>query len=283
MILVRPKREARQMAYRRSGFGWLPVACALAALGAGEGDTRLADAARVGDIAAVYDLLDARAVVDAPDSHDTTALHWAAYRDHAEMVAWLIAAGADVNRTNRYDETPLSLACVNGNPGIVEDLLELGALPNLRAAGEPPLLTCARTGNVGTVELLLAHGANPNITDGWKGQTAVMWAAAEDHVAVIETLLAHGADVNATAMPETVRAGLFGNGMATARPGQTALFITVQLGHEASTRALLAAGADVSVISPAGAPLTHVAAAAGHHSLAAELLDHGLVPRASRS
>ena len=45
------------MAYRRSGFGWLPVVFALAALGAGEGDTRLADAARVGDIAAVDDLL----------------------------------------------------------------------------------------------------------------------------------------------------------------------------------------------------------------------------------
>ena len=43
------------MAYRRSGFGWLPVVFALAALGAG--DTRLADAARVGDIAALDDLL----------------------------------------------------------------------------------------------------------------------------------------------------------------------------------------------------------------------------------
>ncbi len=269
------------MEHRRSGFAWLPVVCALAALGAGgSDDTRLADAARVGDIAAVDDLLQSGVVVDAPDSHDTTALHWAVYRDDVEMVAKLIVAGADVNRTNRYDETPLSLACVNGNPGIVEDLLELGALPNSRAAGEPPLLTCSRTGNVETVELLLAHGANPNITDGWKGQTAAMWAAAEDHVAVIETLLAHGADVNASAMPETVRTGLFGNGMATARPGQTALFIAVQQGHEASTRALLAAGADVSVTSPAGAPLTHVAAAAGHHSLGAELLDHGLDPDA---
>ena len=267
------------MGNRRSGLAWLPVVCALAVLGAGgSDDTRLADAARVGDIAAVYDLLEAGAVVDAPDSHDTTALHWAAYRDHAEMVAWLIAAGADVNRTNRYDETPLSLACVNGNPGIVEQLLAFGAYPNLLAAGEPPLLTCSRTGNVETVELLLAHGANPNITDGWKGQTAVMWAAAEDHVAVMETLFAHGADVNATTQPLTVIEGAFGSGIATTKPGQTALLITVQLGHAASTRALLAAGADVTVTSPAGAPLTLVATGAGHHLLGAELLDHGLDP-----
>ena len=251
------------MANRRSGLGWLSVVCALAALAAGGGDTRLADAARVGDIAAVDDLLQDGAVVDAPDSHDTTALHWAVYRDDVEMVARLIAAGADVNRTNRYDETPLSLACVNGNPGILEDLLELGALPNLPAAGEPPLLTCARTGSVDAVELLLSHGANPNITEDWKGQTAVMWAAAEDHAEVVETLVAHGADVN-----------------AAATPGQAALFIAVQLGHDATVRALLAAGADVTVTSPGGAPLTHVAATAGHHELGAELLDHGLDPQA---
>ena len=130
------------------------------------------------------------------------------------------------------------------------------------------------------VELLLAHGANPNITDAWKGQTAVMWAAAEDHVAVTETLVAHGADANVTATPVAVREGLFGNGTATAKPGVTALLIAVQLGPEASTRALLAAGADVSVTSPAGAPLTHVAAGAGHHLLGAELLDYGVDPNA---
>lgn len=251
------------MAYRRSGGGWLPVVCALATLGAGGSDTRLSDAARVGDIATVDNLLQAGTAVDAAGPDGTTGLHWAVYRDDAAMVARLTGAGADVNRTNRYDETPLSLACVNGNPDIVEDLLRVGALPNLRAAGEPPLLTCARTGSVETVELLLAHGANPNITDDWKGQTAVMWAAAEDHVAVIQTLVAHGADVN-----------------ATATAGQAALFIAVQLGHDASTRALLGAGADVAVNSPAGAPLTHVAAAAGHHALGAELLDYGLDPNA---
>ncbi len=251
------------MENRRARFGWLAVFLALVSLGAGGADSRLADAARAGNRAGVDDLLRTGATVDAPGPDGTTALHWAVYRDDVEMAARLIAAGADVNRTNRYDETPLSLACVNANAGIVKDLLELGAYPNLLAAGEPPLLTCARTGNVETVELLLAHGANPNITDDWKGQTAVMWAAAEDHVAVIETLVAHGADVN-----------------AAATPGEAALFIAVQLGHDATTLALLAAGADLTVTSPAGAPLTHVAAAAGHHALGAELLDHGLDPNA---
>ncbi len=268
------------MRRRRSPSGWLPVVLALASIGAAGADARLADAARAGDRAALEDLLQAGVAVDTPEPDGTTALHWAVYRDDVEMVTRLIAAAADVNRANRYGATPLSLACVNANPAIVNNLLRFGASPNLPAAGEPPLLTCARAGKVETVELLLTHGADPNITDDWKGQTAVMWAAAEDHVAVIETLFAHGADVNATAKHEAVINTFAPDANATPMPGVTALLIAVQQGHEASTRALLAAGADVSVTSPAGAPLTHVAAGAGHHLLGAELLDHGVDPNA---
>ena len=236
---------------------------ALATLGAGGADSRLTDAARAGDLAGVEDLLRAGVAVDTAEPDGTTALHWAAYRDDAEMAARLIAAAADVNRANAHGATSLSLACVNANPTLVEQLLEAGADPGLPASGEPPLLTCARTGSVKTVDLLLARGADPNVTDAWKGQTAVMWAAAEDHVPVVEKLIAHGADAD-----------------AAATSGETALLFAVQLGHDATMRALLAAGADVTVTSPAGAPLTHVAAGGGHHTLGPVLLDHGIEPNA---
>ena len=251
------------MALRRFRRIWLPAVLALASLGAAGPDTRLADAARAGDLAGVEDLLRAGVAADTPEPDGTTALHWAAYRDDVEMAARLIAAGADVDRANAHGATSLSLACVNANPTLVGQLLEAGADPDLPAAGEPPLLTCARTGNVEAVELLLARGADPNVGDAWKGQTAVMWAAAEDHVPVVETLLAHGADLD-----------------AAAASGETALLFAVQRGYGATMRALLAAGADVTVTSPVGAPLTHVAAGGGHHTLGVELLDHGLDPNA---
>ena len=251
------------MAFRRFRRVWLPAFLALVSLGAGGADTRLADAARAGDRAGVEDLLRAGIAVDTAEPDGTTALHWAAYRDDVEMAARLIAAGADVNRANAHGATSLSLACLNANPALVGQLLEAGADPGLLASGEPPLLTCARTGSVETVELLLGRGADPNIPDAWKGQTAVMWAAAEDHVPVVETLIAHGADPD-----------------AAATSGETALLFAVQLGHDATMRALLAAGADVTVTSPAGAPLTHVAAGGGHHTLGPVLLDHGLDPNA---
>ena len=41
-------------------------------------------------------------------------------------------------------------------------------------------MIAARAGNAATVKLLLAYGADPNAAEGWRGQTALMWAAAEN-------------------------------------------------------------------------------------------------------
>ncbi len=70
----------------------------------------------------------------------------------------LIAAGADVN----------------------------GATPG----GETPLMMAARTGDPETVRALLAHGAVVDAREGWRGQTALMWAAVENNAEAIRLLLA---------------------------------------------------------------------------------------------
>ena len=90
-------------------------------------------------------------------------------------------------------------------------------------------MVAARTGKVDAVNLLLARGADPNAKEGWRGQTALMWAAAEGHAAVIETLVARGADVNARS-----------NG------GFTALLFAAREGRIAAVEALLKAGADMN-------------------------------------
>ena len=56
-------------------------------------------------------------------------------------------------------------------------------------------MVAARTGKVDAVNALLARGADPNATEKWRGQTALMWAAAEGHAPVIEALVARGADL----------------------------------------------------------------------------------------
>ena len=64
----------------------------------------------------------------------------------------------------------------------VELLLKAGANPNAaQAEGETVLMTAARTGVPAAVKALLAHGADVNAKESWRGQSALMWAAAEGH------------------------------------------------------------------------------------------------------
>jgi uncharacterized protein len=73
--------------------------------------TRLVDAARQRDAAAVRALLQQGADVNAADGDGSTALHWAAGHGDAEMTRALLAAGANINATTRIGAiTPLFMA-----------------------------------------------------------------------------------------------------------------------------------------------------------------------------
>ena len=253
----------------------------LVATGAGPAaaasDTPLPNAAKTGDRATVSRLLQAGVDVDAPELDGTTALHWAVYRDDADLAVTLIDAGADANVVNRNGATPLTLACVNSNPDMVERLLAAGADANLAPTGEPPLMSCARTGQVGAVRALRAAGADIDAADGWRGQTPLMWAAAENHVAVLNVLLEGGADIDA-----------FSTGQFTA------LMFAVRQDARDAVRLLIDAGADVNLVAPeeqADPPrrrrnpvaggLLSIAVSNRHHTVAGMLLDGGADPNAS--
>jgi len=56
-----------------------------------------------------------------------TALIYAAYRNHREMVQWLIDIGSPVNALNMDNKTALHRACYGGYADIVQLLLNAGA------------------------------------------------------------------------------------------------------------------------------------------------------------
>ena len=93
-------------------------------------DTRLVGAAKAGDKAAVRDLLNARADVNAAAPDGTTALHWAVYNDDLEITRMLLQAGAKATAANRYGVMPIYPASVNGNADILKLLLKAGANAN---------------------------------------------------------------------------------------------------------------------------------------------------------
>ena len=60
--------------------------------------------------------------------------------------------------------------------------------------------------------LLIEHGADVNTIEQWKGQTALMWASAQNQPEMVELLIEHGAD-----QEEAVAALLKAHGWANIR------------------------------------------------------------------
>ena len=61
------------------------------------------------------------------DEYGYTALDWAVFSNHTEIVHKLLRKGADVKIQNRYHWTPLHAAAQEDNIDIMENLLQDGA------------------------------------------------------------------------------------------------------------------------------------------------------------
>ena len=94
------------------------------------------DAVRAGDLAKVKALVakDAK-VVNEKDARGRTPLHFASYAGNREIVAFLIANGADVRATDPDGFTPLHWAASAGQADAARALIAAGADPN--ALGGP--------------------------------------------------------------------------------------------------------------------------------------------------
>jgi ankyrin repeat protein len=140
---------------------------------------------------------------------------------------------------------------------MVERLLNSGA-----PVSDPEFMSCVRTGNPATVKAMLSHGANVNAKEGREGQTALMWASAEQHPDIAQTLIEHGADVQAHSVG-----------------GFTALMFAAQRENLDTVKALVAAGASVNAATPSGETALLTAAESGREAIGIFLVDHGANPK----
>lgn len=141
-----------------------------------------------------------------------SALMWAAYRGHTNILGQLLESGADVNRES-YLGTPLSQAAWADRTEAAGLLLKHGAEVDRKSAGDSfaALHWAASTesGDPALVKLLLGHGANPNIEGGENldafmdiPQTPLMLAKRRGDSSVLATLVRSGA-TNET--PDAIR------------------------------------------------------------------------------
>jgi ankyrin repeat protein len=112
---------------------------------------------------------------------------------------------------------------------------------------------------------MIASGTNVNAKEEWRGQTPLMWAAAEGHVEAVRVLLAAGAEIN-----------------ARSKVGFTPLLFAVREGRAEVVKALLKGGASPNEALTgrrAGTtPALVLATTNAHYELASMLLDAGADP-----
>ena len=165
------------------------------------------------------------------------ALAEAAGKGKLRKVEELIAKGVDVNSRGTKNATPLFWAMRNIDG--FEELLELGADPNIIFADSSVMHWAARHENVSFLRIALSHGGNPDLVAGKLGETPLfktIGVEGSDNRATMLILLDSGANINAMTSGEKV----FGMSMG----GKTSIMTAADLGRFDIVYELLSRGAN---------------------------------------
>ena len=191
------------------------------------------------------------------------ALEMATREGQADIVRYLVSAGAPVNAQNKDGVTSLMCACFKKRSEIVSFLLNQGADLDIQdKEGTAALHFACYKQMIAGVELLLAHGADHSLR-GKGGSTPLMYACfKESNLAmdpsILILLLSAGAEPNAQNENDS-----------------TALITAAYGGYQEGITVLLNAGASVNIRDRFGLTALHVAAEYGFLSISELLLASG--------
>lgn len=214
-------------------------------------DEKLISCVKTGDVDCVTHLLAARANANAVDGKGVAVLILAAEGKNAMVVRLLLDAGADVNKAQPGEGTPLCRAAMFGRKEIAELLLEKKAKINVVCDadhGETPLMNAIRGVMFGDLPGELREGLretddsdegdendDANVKDevrdkAWKWRE-VLNAPRDNFLVIARSLLARGANVNVAAKCDM---------------GETALVYAAMGANVEMVKELLSHGADVN-------------------------------------
>ncbi|MDE3060479.1 MAG: ankyrin repeat domain-containing protein [Pseudomonadota bacterium] len=191
-------------------------------------DLPLIDAAARGDKAKIEERLAMHVKIDSRDILRRTPLMYAAWNGHDDIIARLLAAGADPDAKDRGGSNAFDYAAGHGLAGTVKFMMahshshdthhymeyahliqaaysgDLAQLPpesetaasinRVNPQGESPLIIAAGNGATALARELVRRGAQVNTAND-EGQTPLHWAAWNNQAKMVEFLLASGASI----------------------------------------------------------------------------------------
>lgn len=165
--------------------------------------------------------------VDAEMKSGYTCFLLACHKGFVDAAVMLIKAGCNIKK-ERFDQGPLHLAAMNGNPALIGTLLgEEGVEINgWHGRSFTSLMYASESGHADAVRLLLRVGANAAIK--CQDTSALLLASKNGHTEVMEILLKH-LDFQATNIRDQI--------------GRTALCLSVERGNATGVELLLSVGA----------------------------------------
>lgn len=165
------------------------------------------------------------------------------HNENAEMLAYLIRKGLDLDVTTRYGESAIKVAYHLGRFKLVAMLLEAGA------SDQPlewtPLMRATTVGGLQAVEMELARNPDLEAQDCWD-RSALHLTLLKGDLELVQLLVSHGADLTAP-----------GQG------GSNSITYAVESGNRDLVSWLVTQGCSVEGMDPMG--YTCLAQAAGRH------------------
>ncbi|XP_052003440.1 NF-kappa-B inhibitor cactus-like [Xyrauchen texanus] len=202
------------------------------------------------------------------DEDGDTPLHIAVVKENRELVVWLIEiyrqAHKDLDIFNNLQQTPLHLAVITHQPGLVEALLNAGADPDaLDRNGQTALHLCCEHGEVDCLSVILKHYAHDSSHHleirNYEGLTPLHLAVQNGDKKLAKMLLDSGAEFNA----------------GDNKSGRSPLIHAVENNSNDMVNFLIESGCNVNAQSYSGNTALHSACGRGQIEIVRILLKNG--------
>lgn len=156
-----------------------------------EGHTGLSWAVMRDDIDSLRLLLEHGADANIPDNRGFSPIHSAKSLPSLKL---LLDHSADIMSKTEVGATPLHFISRYGRHGMIEPMVQAGADPNASEADDTPLICSTYEHQPKSTEELLRLGAKPDLAANRSGMTALHFAVTDNQHDIIQQLLSHNAD-----------------------------------------------------------------------------------------